>query len=244
MPTVLLTRAEHQIEPIKTELETLGYRVLLQPVIDILPPESSQETDEALQRLQQNEFDWLIFSSSNGVNMFFDRIASNLSNLKIAVVGGGTDTALYQRIGRHADVVPETFTAEHVAEALSAEAKQGKRFLHLRANRGRDVLKNSLTESGGVVAEIAVYRSVDRTDAEPQIAELLRQREVNFVTVTSSAIARSLVKMFGDLLRHTSLVSISPITSQTLCELGFPPQYEAAEASLEGIIDVLRCNSS
>ena len=237
--TILLTRTEHQVEPVKTELELLGFRVLQQPVINILPPVSWQETDDAIQKLLRNEFDWLIFSSSNGVHAFFDRAAKNSFDIPIAVVGGGTDAALYQRIGRHAAIVPETFTAEHVAEALSGEAKQGKRFLHLRANRGRDVLRLMLTESGGCVTEIAVYQSVDRTDADSQIADLLRHGKIDYTTVTSSAIARALVNMFGDSLRQTSLVSISPITSQVLCSLGFPPLYEAKEASLAGIVNLL-----
>ena len=243
--TVLLTRAEHQTEPIKTTLEEHGFRVLLQPTIDILPPESWQETDDAIQKLRHGEFDWLIFSSGNGVHAFFDRMETTSplpeeeGTFQIAVVGTGTDTALYQRIGRRADIVPDIFTAEHIAEALSAEAKQGKRFLHLRANRGRDILKNMLTEAGGVVTEIAVYQSIDRTDAEPQIVELLRRGGIDYITVTSSAIATSLVNMFGELLRHASLVSISPITSQTLYDLGFPPKYEAKEASLDGIVDTI-----
>jgi uroporphyrinogen III methyltransferase/synthase len=242
-PTVLLTRPAHQAEPVKTELETLGYRVLMQPAIDILPPEDWMEIDDALQKISLGEFDWIIFSSSNGIRSFFDRIENKIgewTNIPIAVVGIGTDSVLYQRIGRHADVVPKTFTAEAVAEALSAEAEKGKRFLHLRANRGRDVLKKILTESGGSVTEIAVYRSVDRTHADPQITELLRSGKIDCVTVTSSAIAESLVKMFGELLRQTSLVSISPLTSETLRRLGFPPQQEASEASLAGIVAVVK----
>ena len=252
-PTVLLTRAEHQAEPVKNKLESLGFRVLLQPTIDILPPESWAETDEAIQNLQQDKFDWLIFSSSNGVHAFFDRIGDtqraepqslapkslDYANIHIAVVGTSTDAALYHRLGRHADVVPKTFTAKGVAEALVPEAAQGKRFLHLRASRGRDVIKQSLTEAGGCVTEIAVYRSVDRTQADPQIVESMRQGKIDYVTVTSSAIATSLVNMFGELLRHPSLISISPITSQTLCNLGFPPHREAAEASLDGVVNVL-----
>jgi uroporphyrinogen III methyltransferase/synthase len=161
-------------------------------------------------------------------------------NIRIAVIGEGTNATLHYRTGRYADVVPDTFTVEAVAETLSVEAKQGKHFLHLRANRGRDILRRLLTESGGNVTEIAVYRSVDRTEPDPQIVELIQSGSIDFITVTSSAIAGSLVKMFGDLLRQTSLVSISPITSQTLRGLGFPPQREATEASLAGIVSVLR----
>ena len=247
-PSILLTRAAHQAEPVKSELEALGYRVLVQPVIDILPPESWTETDDAIQKLCNGHFDWLIFSSSNGIWSFLDRVEHNPhpnpllegEGIKIAVVGNGTDAALYQRIGRHADAVPKFFTAEGVADALSVEAKQGKRFLHLRASRGRDVLQRLLTEWGSVVTEIAVYRSVDRTHADPQIVELMRSGKIDFVTVTSSAIAGSLVKMFGELLWRTTLVSISPITSKTLCDLGFPPQREANEASPAGIVGVLQ----
>jgi len=250
MPTVLLTRAEHQAEPAKTELTALGFRVLLQPTIDILSPESWEETDNALQRIQQGEFDWLIFSSRNGVHSFFERAGDVWqtdawqANIRIATVGSGSEEALYQRLGRHADVVPPTFTAEGVAEALLAEAEQCKRFLHLRASRGRDVLKRLLTEAGGHVTEIAVYRSVDLTQPDPQIVEQMRQGKIDYVTVTSSAIAGSLVNMFGELLRQTSLVSISPITSQTLCRLGFPPHREAAEASMTGLVNALKNNGS
>jgi ribonuclease P protein component len=240
-PIVLLTRAEHQSEPIKSQLETLGFQVFMQPAIDILPPESWQETDEAIEQLRIGKFDWLLFSSSNGIHSFFDRITDSWSaeGIKIAVVGNGNDTMLFERIGRHADVVPEKFTAEGVAASLEKEARQGKRFLHLRANRGRDVLKRMLTESGGNVTEIAVYRSMDRIHAEPQIVELMRQGRIDYVTVTSSAIARSLVGMFGELLRQTLLISISPITSKTLGDLGFPPHREADEASFGGIVSTL-----
>ena len=257
-PSVLLTRAEHQAEPVKSKLESLGFRVLLQPTIDILPPESWTEADEAIQNLRQGKFDWLIFSSSNGVHAFFDRVGETQksepqfldcelrqgrvgeSNTRIAVVGTSTNAALFLYLGRHADVVPKTFTAEGVVESLLSEAGQGRRFLHLRASRGRDVIKRLLTGAGGSVTEIAVYRSVDRTHADPQIVEFMQQGKIDYVTVTSSAIATSLVNMFGELLRRTSLISISPITSQTLCNLGFPPHHEAADASLDGIVNVLK----
>jgi len=241
-PTVLLTRAAHQAEPVKSKLEALGFRVLLQPTIDIFPPESWAETDEAIQNLRQGKFDWLLFSSTNGVHAFFKRWRGGLekSNIRIAVVGTGTDEALQQRLGRCADLVPKTFTAEGIAEALLPEAKQGKHFLHLRANRGRDVIKRLLTEAGGNVTETAVYRSVDRTCADPIITELIQRGGIDYITATSSAIATSVVALFGESLRQTSLISISPITSQTLRNLGYPPHREAAEASLDGIVEALK----
>ena len=255
-PTVLLTRPQHQAEPMQTELESLGFHVLLQPAIDILPPDSWSELDAVIRSMGQNQYDWLVFSSSNGVDSFFNRLddcvdgnptfcpSSNITKIachkisvpKIAVVGHGTDSALCRRLGRRADVVPNDFTAEGVVQALSEEASQGKSFLLLRASRGRDVLKKQLAGLGGTVTEIAVYRSVDRVQADAQIIECLRQGQIDYITITSSAIAHSLVNMFGNLLRHSRLVSISPLTSQTLCSLGFPPDYESDVPSHTGMI--------
>ena len=268
MPTVLVTRPEQQTEPLKSDLERLGFDVLLQPTIEILPPENWVEVDDAIRRLigpdEKNSFDWLVFFSTNGVDFFFNRIETIreevydeedfdpektrfgaspslvefLRPVRLAVVGNMTEHTLTRRVGRRADVLPDTFTAEDVVENLLDEARQGKRFLVLRANRGRDVIRRRLTEAGGIVAEIVVYRSVDVKTPDPDLVRAMHNGEIEYATVTSSAIARSLVRLFGDALRRTKLVSISPITSQTLEEIGFPPSYEAGEASMRGIAEV------
>ncbi len=260
MPAVLLTRPEHQNDSLQADLEALGATVWIQPTIELKPPESWELVDEAIGGMlkPKPDFDWLVFSSANGVNFFFDRVralqdaaatSSSTTNgveqgflkpVRIAVVGSGTDFAVQKRIGRRADVLPELFAAEGVLEHLTHDASKGKRFLLLRASRGRDVLKRTLTETGGVVTEIVVYRSVDVQEALPENIERMRRGEVDWTTVTSSAIARSLVRLFGDVLRQTRLVSISPITSDTLRELGFPPALEAKTASMDGIVDVLK----
>jgi uroporphyrinogen III methyltransferase/synthase len=248
MTTVLLTRPEHSAEPIKSELESLGWKVLLQPTIEIRPPDSWTDVDSAIQRLfsdnRKDGFDYLVFSSINGVRFFFDRIQEIgkqlpfLPSVRLAAVGSGTDIALQQRTGCRADILPEFFSAEGVLEKLAEEASSGKRFLLLRANRGRDILRRRLEEMDGSVTEIVVYQSIDVKQPLPEISAFMRQGEIRYVTVTSSSIARSLVRMFGEELRRTELVSISPITSATLRELGFSPHYEAATASMEGIVEV------
>jgi uroporphyrinogen III methyltransferase/synthase len=243
MPTVLITRAAHQAEPLKSQLETLGFQTLLQPVVKILPPENWGEVDAAVRQLLHKEsadnFDWLVFSSTNGVQFFFDRY-KHLNNVKIAVVGEGTNQTLFERTGRYADVVPERFNADSVAEQLLSEANAGKRFFLFRADRGRDVLKRKLQEAGGTVHGIVIYRSVDVKEPLPEIIKAVENGQIDYATVTSSAVAGSLVEMFGKHLRNVKLVSISPLTSQTLCGLGFPPQYEAQEASMGGIVRVFQ----
>jgi uroporphyrinogen III methyltransferase/synthase len=267
MPTILLTRPKHQVKPLQSELELLGWTVLLQPTIEICPPDSWIPVDDAIRRIildhkhKKNGFDWLVFSSVNGVQFFFDRdqflkeeknepgettfgvLQKQLDFLKpirIAVIGAETDVALQRRIGRRADILPEIFSIEGVLEHLLKEAHAGKSFLLLRANRGREILRQHLQEAGGIVTEVVVYKSVDVKHPSPEIAEAMRSGNIHYVTVTSSAIACSLVRMFGNNLRRCKLVSIRPITSKTLRELSFPPQYEAQTASMKGIIDVLR----
>ncbi|MDR1142146.1 MAG: uroporphyrinogen-III synthase [Planctomycetaceae bacterium] len=264
MLTVLLTRPEHLVKPLQLELESLGWTVLLQPTIEICPPDSWVEVDNAIHRLildkKEDHFDWLIFSSVNGIQFFFDRDqflrkekkesdkqslevfndqTAFLKSVRIAVIGAETGAALQRRIGRRADILPEIFSAEGVLDHLLIEAYAGQRFLLLRANRGRDILRCRLEEAGGIVTEVVVYRSVDVEQPSPEIAELMRLGRIDYVTVTSSSIACSLVRMFGEDLRQSELISISPITSKTLCDLGFPPQHEAQIASIKGIFEVL-----
>jgi uroporphyrinogen III methyltransferase/synthase len=267
MSTVLLTRPKHLVKPLQTDLELLGWTVLLQPTIEICPPDSWVLVDDAIRRIlldnkqKENGFDWLVFSSVNGVQFFFDRdqflkeekdepgkttfgvLQKQLDFLKpirIAVIGAETDAALQRRIGRRADILPEIFSIEGVLEHLLKEAQNGKHFLLLRANRGREIFRKRLQEAGGIVTEVVAYKSVDVKHPSPEIVEAMRWGNIHYVTVTSSAIACSLVKMFGNDLRRCKLVSISPITSKTLYELGFPPQYEAQIASMKGILDILR----
>ena len=138
----------------------------------------------------------------------------------------------------HADLVPGEFRAEALAESLAKEAK-GKHFLLARASRGREVLAETLTAAGGIVEQVVVYQSIDVESADAEIAARLQAGRINWITVSSSAIARSLVKLFGDDLRKSKLVSISPITSDTLRELGFEPAAEAREYTMEGIVDAI-----
>jgi uroporphyrinogen III methyltransferase/synthase len=108
-----------------------------------------------------------------------------------------------------------------------------------RASRGREVLPDQLRDAGGQVDQIVVYRSSDVAAADPAISKELAAGRIDWITVTSSAIARSLANMFGEDLRRARLASISPITSATLSELGFPPAAEATEYTMCGVADAI-----
>ncbi len=235
---VMVTRAADGPEPLGEQLCALGAEVIIQPAIRISPPDDWRPVNDALARL--NEYDWLVFSSANGVRYLFDRLQQRdaggtpaLWFPKLAAMGPGTAEEL-TRYGRQADLVPERFRAESLAEALASQAA-GKRFLLARASRGREVLAERLAAAGGIVEQVVVYTSTDVELPSAEVAALLHAGKIDWITVTSSAIARSLARLFGDELRHAKLASISPVTSGTLRELGYEPAAEAVEYTLAGL---------
>jgi uroporphyrinogen III methyltransferase/synthase len=239
--------------PLIQGLSELGAEVLFQPAIEIRPPDDWSAVDAALARLK--EFDWLVFSSVNGVDALLGRLLGSINpgahageprrvdapvnpvvhdrpavgggvkhdrraqaGVKIAAIGSATAARLAEYHLR-ADLIPDEFRAEALAKSLAAEA-HGKRFLLARASRGREVLAETMTAAGGMVEQVVVYQSVDVPSPDPDIAARLAAGRIDWTTVTSSAIARSLARLFGDELHKTKLVSISPITSSTLREHG------------------------
>ncbi len=238
---VLVTRAAHQAPTLAAALTDLGAEVLLQPAIEVAPPEDWQPVDRALAQLDR--YDWLVFSSANGVRALLDRLMEHrdlrsLGSIRLAAIGPGSAEEL-ARYHLRADIVPAEYRAESLSAALADEAAAGKRFLLARASRGREVLAEELTAHGGQVEQIVVYASHDVSRPDPRIADLLREDKIDWITVTSSAIARSLVGLFGGELRQAKLASISPITSATLKELGHAPTVEAQQYTMVGLIEAL-----
>lgn len=239
--TVLVTRPRRQAAGMVARLHELGAAVLEQPAIKIAPPDDRSAIDAAIDQL--DTFDWVVFSSRNGVQAWLDRLATRgldaraFGSAKIAAIGPATRDALAER-HLQTDLQPDEYRAEALAEALVAEASS-KRFLLVRASRGREVLAQTLTAAGGKVEQVVAYNSVDVADPHEEVATALAAGELDWVTVTSSAIARSLVRLFGESLRNTKLAAISPLTAGVLAEAGFEPAAIADEYTSEGLIDAL-----
>ena len=238
---ILVTRPLEQAGSLRESLEELGAEVLVQPAIEITPPEDWAPVDAALQRLP--DYDWLVFSSANGVRYLLDRLESGggdlrrLGQVRLAAIGPGTAEEL-ARYRLKADLLPDEFRAESLAASLANEA-QGKRFLLIRASRGREVLAEDLSRAGGTVEQVVVYQSRDVTSPEASIEQSLREGRIQWITVTSSAIARSLAALFGEHLRKARLASISPITSDVLRQVGFEPAVEARQYTMEGLVEAI-----
>jgi uroporphyrinogen III methyltransferase/synthase len=238
---IVVTRPRQQNASLAERLTDLGAEVLVQPAIEIGPPPDWTPVDQALDRL--DHYQWVVFSSANGVQFFLDRLEQchgdvrRLGRAKLAAIGPGTAEEL-AKYRLRADLVPSEYRAEALADALVSRAS-GEKFLLIRASRGREVLAEQLVAAGKQVEQVVVYQSTDVQRPEPDVAVALTAGKIDWITVTSSAIAQSLVRLFGEDLRRTRLASISPVTSGTLLGLGFPPAAEATRYTMEGLVDAI-----
>jgi uroporphyrinogen III methyltransferase/synthase len=160
------------------------------------------------------------------------------AGVQLAAIGPGTAEELAKYHLRVDRQPPDVYRAEALADVLSPDAK-GKRFFLARASRGREILAEKLQAAGGMIEQIVVYNSIDVAKPEPEIAAAMSAGKIDWVTVTSSAIARSLVRLFGEDLRKAKIVSISPVTSATLREIGFEPFVEAKAYTMQGVVNAI-----
>jgi len=239
--TILVTRPEHRSRELAGKLQQLGANVLCQPAIEIREPADWSSADSVINGLER--FDWLVFSSRNGVEYFLRRLFAQgydlrrLGSARLAAIGPATVEALAEYHLR-ADLQPTTYRAEALADALAPHTR-GKRVFLARASRGREVLAEMLTAAGAVVEQAVVYESRDITTPDSETAEALAAGRIDWTTVTSSAIARSLVTMFGAAFLETRLAAISPLTAEVLTNLGYPPSVVAETYTTDGIIDAI-----
>lgn len=239
--TVVVTRAADQAAGLAEPLAALGAEVVLMPVIRIAPPADWAATDRALESL--GSYDWLILTSTNGVDAFLGRLTSSgrsvadLEPLRIAVVGRATADHL-RAVGLEPDIVPGSFRAEAVVEALGAIGPAGgSRVLLARAEEAREVLPADLGKFGFEVDVVPVYR-LDTAPADPAVTSRFASGGVDVVTFASGGTARRFVEALAagglDPLRTldpVTVASIGPVTTEGLLELGIPVDVEAPEAT-------------
>ena len=244
--TVLVTRPVDQADALSERVRELGATVVCQPAIEIGPPDSYEEVDAAIGFL--GDFDTLIFCSRNGVRYFLDRLfdsgvdARKLSGLRIAVVGKQTAAELSQY---HilADTIPSQFDAQSLGNELAGEIS-GKKVLIIRASRGKENLAEMLTRAGGKVTQVVAYSHRDVETPETYVTRLFEQRKIDWVTVTSSATAENLVRMFGDAIKKTKIASLSPVTSRKLAELRITVTAEADPSTIDALVHAITQHES
>jgi uroporphyrinogen III methyltransferase/synthase len=236
--TVAVTRARAQASELASGLARHGARVLEAPVIRTQPLPGPP--------LDPSPYDLICLTSPNGVQALFQRLheagldARSLAGARVAAIGPGTARALAGH-GVTADVVPERFVAEALVEALADVPVS--RALVARAKETRDVLPDALRERGAEVDVLALYETLAEPLA-PQALELAR--EADYITFTSSSTVRFFLDAAAGapLSPGTRIVSIGPVTSQTLREHGLEPRIEASRHDIAGVIDAVLADAS
>jgi uroporphyrinogen-III synthase len=241
---IVVTRAAQQSGGLRERLEQQGAEVLLLPTIEIMPPESYAPLDDALR--QAGDFDWLIVTSANAVRVMDERLTAlglgvqSVAHLRCAAVGPSTTDAM-RSIGLAVDVVPERYVGEALADAL-ANRVRGQRVLLVRAAVARDVVPEALRAAGAEVAIVDAYRTVVPADAVARARAVFSDELLpDAVVFTSGSTVTHLLDVLRDaglaFPREVACVSIGPVTSAALREVGLVVAAEAETASLDGLVD-------
>ncbi|HSI80774.1 MAG TPA: uroporphyrinogen-III C-methyltransferase [Solirubrobacterales bacterium] len=237
---VVVTRARAQASGLAATLRALGADVVELPAIRIEPRIDRPEVRDAVAGL--HSYAVVCLTSPNGVRLLFEamsaqgRDARALANATVAAIGPGTAAALAER-GVIADLVPERFVAEALAEVLGELDLAGRPVLVARAAEAREVLPDALRERGAQVDVVALYETVAE---EPDPGALAAARDADYVTFTSSSTVRNLLAAVGDgFPRDARVVSIGPVTSRTARESGLEVAVEATSHDPDGLIEAL-----
>ena len=239
---VLVTRAAHQAGKLSEGLCAMGAEPVEVAVLEIRPPASFEALDAALRQL--DGYDWLILTSANAVRALTERTAAlgialaHSTQLKVAAVGEATASAA-RKAGLQVAFVPEAYVAEALVEGLLARAA-GPKILVARAAVARDVIPDALRAAGAEVDVVDAYRNV-LPEAAPELLRRAVDEGLDAATFTSSSSATHMAEAARTAgvawpLTGVPAISIGPITSQTLRELGWPPVAEADPSDIPGLI--------
>ena len=245
---IVVTRTREQASQLTGKLATQGAEVLEIPTIKIVPPTNHGPLIEAMTGL--GEYDWLVFTSPNGVTAFFDYFfkafddVRSLGLLRLAAVGPATAAKL-KELHLRVDAMPEEYVAAKIAKAISAQENiENLRVLCLRAEVAQPELVAKLEELGGIVDDIACYQTVPETEDRTGAAARLVEGGADWVTFTSGSTVENfharfdlpkLLKQFPQL----KTASIGPETSKALGALGVEPTVEAKPHHLDGLVSAI-----
>jgi uroporphyrinogen III methyltransferase/synthase len=255
---IVVTRPRAQAGELAARLEELGAEVDLVPAIEIAPPPDPGALDRAVR--DAHGYDWIVFTSVNGVRAFFDRMAAlardvrDLAGARIAAIGPETAAELERRLVRPA-VVPAEYRAEGLLAALGDDDIRGRRMLLPRAAGARAILPDTLRARGAVVDEVIAYRAIlpPATDVDG-LRAALAAGAVDAVTFTSSSTVRNFATAIGSeaiasmaRLSRPLVACIGPITAETARELGLRVDVVPAAYTADALADALAarfCNAA
>ncbi len=246
---IVVTRTREQASQLSRQLLELGADVLEIPTIKILPPDDHQALVDAL--LELGVYDWMVFTSPNGVTMFFDLFFKTFEDLRdlcgarLAAVGPGTAAKL-KELHLQVDLMPEEYLSRKIAAAFAKyQSVENLKILLLRAQVANPDLPKALEELGAIVDDIACYKTVPETEDRNGAAARLLEAGADWITFTSSSTVEHFHARF-DLPKLIAkfpgleLASIGPETSRAVTALGLKPAVEAKEHTIEGLVKAVQ----
>jgi uroporphyrinogen III methyltransferase / synthase len=248
---VVVTRSREQAGELIELLESLGAETIGAPMIRIVPPDDYGPLDKAA--TEAATYDWIVFTSSNGVDAFMRRLRAGdsdvreLKGVKLVAIGPATADHLAFH-GVKADLAPEESRAEAIVQALRVRGElKGKKFLLPRADIAREVLPDELRKAGAEVTEVTAYRTVlaeIEREGDPDIYRMLLEKRIDVVTFTSASTVTNFVQVFGaeqapDLLRTTAVASIGPVTAEAAEQYGIKTSIMPKEYTTPALVDAI-----
>ncbi len=245
---ILVTRARAQAGALADRLQEEGAEVVSFPVIEFRDPSDPGPLEEAIENIAG--YDGVLFTSANAVDRFFARVTAQgldsriLAGKIVGAIGSETSAAL-ARHGVRPDVVPDTFVAEGLAEALAAGGPlAGKRFLLPRAREAREALPEALAAAGAQCDVVEAYRTVPPEGGGERLISLLRDGGIDAITFTSSSTVKNFLGLLPDAERSSLLAGkmvacIGPITAQTALEAGIMADVVASTYTVAGLVQAI-----
>jgi len=244
---ILVTRAREQASDLSERLRELGAMPVEFPTIEVIPPESWADVDHCAAQMAM--YDWVIFTSVNGVKFFLERLFTlgrdirDLKGPRVCAIGPKTAEAL-EALKIRVDFVPSEYRAEAIFAGLRNENLKGKRILIPRAKGARDVLPKELEKAGALVDVVEVYRTVRPGGNAEGIKNLLRERAIAAIAFTSSSTVSNFVEMLGvqeaqKLTARIPIASIGPITAGKARSFGIETTVMPQEYTIPALVDAL-----
>jgi uroporphyrinogen III methyltransferase/synthase len=246
---IVVTRSREQATELVEMLEDRGAEAIQAPTIRIAPAEDLEALDRAC--ADAGMFDWIIFTSANGVDHFMERLLAigdvrDLKGVRICTVGSPTAARL-ARFGIRIDLTPSEYRSEALVQVFrDLGPLEGVRFLLPRADIARELIGDELREAGAEVVDVAAYRTVigGAEREEEEIYRMLLDRQIDAVTFTSASTVRNFASILGpdqaaDLLRTTVVACIGPVTAEAAQQLDITTTVMPERYTIPDLVDAL-----
>ena len=240
---IVVTRARGQAGDLCARLAALGAAVIELPTIEIRPAAYYAPLDRAIANLPA--YDWLIFTSANGVRFFLERLRGSATDLgalraRICAIGPATRAAV-EALGLKVDLMGKEYVAESLLEAFAPHSLEGKRVLLPRAAVGRDLVPAALARRGAEVDVVEAYRTTVPGGTAARVRKIFgAARRPDCITFTSSSTVRNFVAAAGaESLAGVQVASIGPVTTRTARGLGIEVAAEARVFTTEGLVEAV-----